>query len=119
MIVTKRNNKKEKFATAGEYTSTGFVVGTASLFGEGVNYINEVTQISKKIVGSFLTRVSVTFLFIGSAIGIGTGYYFTNEHCKDLIDKLYNYFLKNIKTLSLSLIIGVEYLEVRAKLSKE
>ena len=113
------NNKKEKFAKAGEYSSSGFAFGTASFFGESVNYINRITQISKKIVGTFLTRVSVTFLFVGSTIGIGTGYYFTHEHCKELIDKLYNYFLENIQTLSQSLIIAVEYLEIRAKIVNE
>ena len=57
----------------------------------------------------------MSFVFIGSGIGIGTGFYFTKKHCEELIEKLYKYFKENIRKLSDCLDQAVQYLILRAK----
>ena len=54
---------------------------------EIANYTNKVAQISGEITFASLRGISITFLFIGNGIGIGTGYYFTYKHRKELIEK--------------------------------
>ncbi len=61
-----------------------------------------------------LRGVSISFIFIGSAIGIGAGYFFMQKHCKNLINKLYEYFISNIRSLSNSLEQAIQYMEYRA-----
>ena len=84
-----------------------------SLIGNSLNYISNFAQIPGEIALAALRGVSISFIFIGTAIGIGIGYYFTYKHCQQLIDILYNYFLENIDILSDSLIQAVKYLEFR------
>ena len=108
-------NSNEKYSRAGQYSSSGMGIGSASLLCKGIKYISKFAQVSKKVVGQALKNISITFIFLGSAIGIGTGYYFTYKHCNELIQKLYQYFLENIRYLSDSFIQGVQYLEMKAK----
>ena len=82
---------------------------------KGIKYISRFAQVSKKIAGQALRNISITFIFLGSGIGIGTGSYFTYKHCNELIQKLYQYFLENIRYLSDSFIQGIQYLEMKAK----
>jgi len=110
--------KGEKYAKTGQYSSSGIAIGTASILGDSVNIISRFGLITGEITLTALRAVSISFIFIGSAIGIGTGYYFTKRHCEELIDKLYKYFLEHIGTLSDSLLQAVQYLESRAKYFK-
>ena len=108
----------EKYAKTGQYSSSGIAIGTASILGDSVNIISRFGLITGEIALTALRAVSISFIFIGSAIAIGTGYYFTKRHCEELIDKLYKYFLEHIGTLSDSLLQAVQYLESRAKYFK-
>ena len=89
--------KGEKYAKAGQYSSSGIAIG--SILGDSVNIISTFGQITGEITLAALRAVSISFVFIGATIGVGTGYYFTKRHCEELIDKLYNYFLENVGTL--------------------
>ena len=110
--------KGEKYAKAGQYSSSGIAIGSASILGDSVNIISTFGQITGEITLAALRAVSISFVFVGAALGIGTGYYFTKRHCEELIDKLYNYFLENVGTLSASLLQAIQYLESRANYFK-
>ena len=115
---TKKHNN-EYYSKAGQYSSSGIAGIISAMTGEIANYANKVAQISGEIAFSTLKGISITFLFIGSGIGIGTGYYFTYKHCNELIEKLYKYFKENVHTLSNALEQAVQYLEFRAKFHKK
>ena len=113
----KEKDSSEKYYKGGQYAAEGVGVGTGigAGIGNAINVVSQAAQISGQIGLAALRGISITFIFIGSVVGIGTGYFFTYKHCKELIEKLYNYFKENIETLSNSLIQAVEYLELRAK----
>ena len=113
----KEKDSSEKYYKGGQYAAEGMGVGTGigAGIGNAINVVSQAAQISGQIGLAALRGISITFIFIGSVVGIGTGYFFTYKHCKELIEKLYNYFKENIETLSNSLIQAVEYLELRAK----
>ena len=109
-------NKNEAFSKAGQYSSSGIGFGFASFITEEAGYISKAGQISGEIATNALKGISMSNLFIGSGIGIGTGFYFTKKHCEELIEKLYNYFKENIRKLSNCLDHqAVQYLILRAK----
>ena len=106
------NNKKEIICKI-----AGFVSSITSNFLSAGKYIGQFTQISTEITTTALRGVSISFFFVGMVIGITTGYYFTYDHCKKLIEQLYNYFKNNIKELSKSVIQAQKYLELRSKMN--
>ena len=110
--IIENNNSSEKNKNI-QQISSKIATGVTSFIGNGLNYISNFAQISGEITIAALRGVSISFIFIGVAIGIGTGYYFTYKHCQELINKLYNYFIENMDTLSDSLIQAVKYLEYR------
>jgi len=71
-------------------------------------------QITGEVGLAALRGVSISFMFIGSAIGIGAGYYFMQKHCNNLIKMLYDYFINNIRSLSNSLEQAIKHMEYRA-----
>ena len=75
---------------------------------------SKVVQFTGEIGLTALRGVSISFMFIGSGIGIIAGYYFMQKHCKNLINILYDYFINNIRSLSNSLEQAIQYLEDRA-----
>ena len=76
--------------------------------------ISQAGQITGEVGLAALRGVSISFIFIGSAIGIGVGYYFMQKHCNALIDILHNYFINNIRSLSNSLEQAIQFMEERA-----
>ena len=75
---------------------------------------SKVVQFTGEVGLTALRGVSISFMFIGSGIGIIAGYYFMQNHCKKLINILYDYFIKNIRCLSNSLEQAIQYMEIRA-----
>ena len=108
-----KTNKTEIFSRAGQFSISGAQIGVN--LARIPNEAGKMASISGEIIGASLRAVSIAFFFIGSGIGIGTGYYFTYKHCKELIDKLYKYFKDNAETLSTSFQQAVQYLELQAK----
>ena len=101
------DNKKEIAVQSGKnilpiLSSAGNIVGTYA-------------PISAEIATAALRGVSMTFFFVGIGVGVTTGYCFTHYQCQKIIDKLYNYYKKNMKVLSNSLKQAVEYLEKRSE----
>ncbi len=107
----KEKDSNEKYFKAGQFSSTGVSVGTSV----ASKIFSGVSKAASQIGSTVLIGISISFLFLGSAIGIGTGFYFTYDHCKQLIEKLYKYYKENTKNLSDSFIKAILYLELRAK----
>ena len=69
--------------------------------------------------GIALFAVSITFSFIGSAIGAGVGYYLMKRHCEDILDQFELLFIQNADQISNSLIFGINYLKNMAEYYKK
>ena len=107
------NNKTAEIAVnVGKYSSSAVSLGTSAA-SMTTSTVAKTGQIVGEAGLAALRGVSITFMFIGSGIGIGAGYFFMQKHCNDLIDILYNYFIKNIRSLSNSLEQAIQYLENR------
>ena len=65
--------------------------------------------------GIALFAVSITFSFIGSAIGAGVGYYLMKRHCEDILDQFELLFIQNADQISNSLVFGINYLKNMAE----
>ena len=76
-----------------------------------LKYAPNAGQISTEIACTTLRTLSISFFFVGSAVGIGLGYYFMYKNCQEIIDKLYEYFIENVKTLSSSYEQAIKYFE--------
>ena len=116
IIKNNNNNGKSKFgivSNIGPYVNSSS--SAATLISTG-NYLAETAQLSTEVTVNVLRGVSISFLFVGVAIGVTTGFFFTYRHCQKLIKQLYNYFIENIRELSNSIIQAQEYLEKRSKL---
>ena len=57
-----------------------------------------------------LTAATITFSFIGSAVGFGMGSYLITKHCETLLDKFVELFIENADKLSDSLEFGLKYI---------
>ncbi len=68
--------------------------------------------------GIGLMAVSITFSFIGSAIGAGLGGFLMYRHCQELLDQFERLFIENADNLSDSLVVGVNYLRNLSKYYK-
>ena len=107
------NNTAEIAINAGKYSSSAVSLG-ASAMSMSTTMASKVVQFTGEIGLTALRGVSISFMFIGSGIGIIAGYYFMQKHCKNLINILYDYFINNIRSLSNSLEQAIQYLEGRA-----
>ena len=112
------NNNKDYSKTseisinAGKYSFSAVSLGTSAATLS--QFLSQAGQITGEVGFAALRGVSISFMFIGSAIGIGVGYYFMHKHCITLIDILYDYFINNIRSLSNSLEQAIQYMEERA-----
>jgi len=112
-IEDNNNNTAEIAVNASKYSSSGLGLGTSAA-SMSTTVVSKVGQFAGEVGMTALRGVSISFIFIGSAIGIGAGYFFMQKHCKNLINKLYEYFISNIRSLSNSLEQAIQYMEYRA-----
>ena len=109
----KENNKTGEVAiNIGKYSSSAVSLGTS--VASATTVASKAGQITGEVGLAALRGVSLSFMFIGSAIGIGAGYYFMQNHCNNLINMLYEYFINNIRSLSNSIEQAIKYMEYRA-----
>lgn len=66
-----------------------------------------------------LFAVSLTFSFVGCAVGGGVGYYLMKRHCEDMLDQFELLFIQNADRVSNSLVFGINYLKNMAEFYKK
>ena len=66
-----------------------------------------------------LTAATITFSFIGSAVGFGLGSYLITKHCESLLDKFVELFIENATKLSDSLELALKYIRKMASIYRK
>ena len=105
-INDEQKNKKNYKMKYGRYALSAFT-GSVSFTTNAANLL--VTSASVA-----LTAATITFSFIGSAVGIGMGSYLISKHCESLLDKFVQLFIENANRLSDSLELGLKYIRKMA-----
>ena len=108
---TKDKNKKSYTKKYGRYAVSAFT-GSVSFTTNAANFLTTTASMS-------LVAVSITFSFIGSAVGFGMGSYLTYQHCESLLDKFVELFIENVKSLSNSLEMGLKYFRKMAHIHRK
>ena len=107
----KDKNKKSYTKKYGRYAVSAFT-GSVSFTTNAANFFTTTASMS-------LVAVSITFSFIGSAVGFGMGSYLTYQHCESLLDKFVELFIENVKSLSNSLEMGLKYFRKMAHIYRK
>ena len=107
----KDKNKKSYTKKYGRYAVSAFT-GSVSFTTNAANFLTTTASMS-------LVAVSITFSFIGSAVGFGMGSYLTYQHCESLLDKFVELFIQNVKSLSNSLEMGLKYFRKMAHIHRK
>ena len=107
----KDKNKKSYTEKYGRYAVSAFT-GSVSFTTNAANFLTTTASMS-------LVAVSITFSFIGSAVGFGMGSYLTYQHCESLLDKFVELFIQNVKSLSNSLEMGLKYFRKMAHIHRK
>ena len=107
----KDKNKKSYTKKYGRYAVSAFT-GSVSFTTNAANFLTTTASMS-------LVAVSITFSFIGSAVGFGMGSYLTYQHCESLLDKFVELFIQNVKSLSNSLEMGLKYFRKMAHIYRK
>ena len=107
----KDKNKKSYTKKYGRYAVSAFT-GSVSFTTNAANFLTTTASMS-------LVAVSITFSFIGSAVGFGMGSYLTYQHCESLLDKFVELFIENVKSLSNSLEMGLKYFRKMAHIHRK
>ena len=76
-----------------------------------VSYSTSIPRVVFAVSSVGLIAVSAVFSVIGSAIGMGVGYYLMKKHCEELLDQFELLFIQNADRISDSLIFGINYLK--------
>ena len=92
-INDEQKNKKNYKMKYGRYALSAFT-GSVSFTTNAANLL--VTSASVA-----LTAATITFSFIGSAVGIGMGSYLISKHCESLLDKFVQLFIENANIIIL------------------
>ena len=76
-----------------------------------VSYTTSIPRLLFAASSVGLLAVSAVFSIVGSAIGMGVGYYLMKRHCENLLDQFELLFIQNADRISDSLIFGINYLK--------
>ena len=90
-----------------------------SAFTGSVSFTTNAAKILSTSASVALTAATITFSFIGSAVGFGMGSYLIAKHCETLLDKFVELFIENADKLSDSLEIGLKYIRKMASIYRK
>lgn len=90
-----------------------------SAFTGSVSFTTNAASILVTSASVALVAATITFSFIGSAVGFGMGTYLISKHCENLLDKFVELFIENAKSLSNSLEIGLKYFRKMASIYRK
>ncbi len=96
-----KKNKSDSKMKYGRYALSAF---TGS-----VSFTTNAASLLVTSASVALTAATITFSFIGSAVGFGIGSYIMTKHCESLLDKFVELFIENADKLSDSLKFGLKY----------
>ena len=86
-------------------------IGKVTMYScSAVSYSTSIPRFLFAASGVGLLAVSAVFSVVGSAIGMGVGYYLMKRHCENLLDQFELLFIQNADRISDSLIFGINYL---------
>ena len=116
----KNNNNNDKKEEQKETDKNVKKYGYTAIYSSSVvSFSTSLPRIFFAAGGIALLAVSITFSFIGSAIGAGVGYYLMKRHCEDILDQFELLFIQNADQISNSLVFGINYLKNMAEYYKK
>ena len=87
-------------------------IGKATMYSCSiVSYSTSIPRVVFAVSSVGLLAVSAVFSVLGSALGMGVGYYLMKKHCEELLDQFELLFIQNADRISDSLIFGINYLK--------
>ncbi len=116
----KNNNNNDKKEEQKETDKNVKKYGYTAIYSSSVvSFSTSLPRLFFAAGGMALFAVSITFSFIGSAIGAGVGYYLMKRHCEDILDQFELLFIQNADQISNSLVFGINYLKNMAEYYKK
>ena len=90
-----------------------------SAFTGSVSFTTNAANLLVTSASVALTAATITFSFIGSAVGFGLGSYLITKHCESLLDKFVELFIENATKLSDSLELALKYIRKMASIYRK
>ena len=90
-----------------------------SAFTGSVSFTTNAANLLVTSASVALTAATITFSFIGSAVGFGLGSYLITKHCETLLDKFVELFIQNATKLSDSLELALKYVRKMASIYRK
>ena len=107
-----KNNEKKDKKKKKKKKDSKVKIGKATMYTcSVVSCSTSIPRVLFAVSSVGLMAVSAVFTVVGSALGMGIGYYLMKKHCEELIDQFELLFIQNADRISDSLIFGINYLK--------